>query len=797
MILMNYYAVSLLVFILYPTGTHADNVLIRPWGKNSFRVQIAVDGVKLRDDIPSAIIGESPSDFCSSGDLIVNGNLKAEVGSDGMLTFTRVSDGAILLKESERSTPTSTTFDFSSCATKLYGMGQGRQGYTDSGINVVNQSFDFGVGSEGGPDEQLPWIIAGNPASGFQFGFFWNNPSMGGVKFSSSDMQWTSVKGDGKQFHRKQLEFFVTTFSSGSAPSKRAFDIMNNYVDAVGHIPMIPDWATGYWHSKNRYSSQAQLLEIANGFHNRSIPVDVIVIDWFHWKTMGDWSFNSELWPDPKSMVDQLAAMGMKVMVSVWPFTCPGSRSYGNITANNWMTTYFDANGKRTNNGIETHGKNCHLVDATNPDLRNYVWDLIVSGYYQYGIKVFWLDASEPEGFGSLEKNASWSAGPMQDMGSMFVWYWAQTFHDGLRRSGEKDIIMLPRAGWAGSWRYGAALWSGDIQSTMPVMANQFPAGISAQMSGIGWWTTDIGGYSGGNSQDATYRETIVRWFQYGMTCPLFRQHGARDHTAPWFYGDRDEKIISDIIKLRASLKPYILQQMELLSKEGRPFNRPLFWDFPEDPKTWEIAEHGVGSQIGPHEISDGAFAQFMTCNTTLWAQQWSLWADKTLRPNAPSANLSCIDNGGGPYQVHMWHASKQWAPAQQWVYGSDKTFRSTGGKCLVSIQTDDYPRMAKCDPTDESQQWNFDVHGGVLKNKKKDKCLELPLMEFDLIDQYMMGDDYMAAPITHWGQRSRRVYFPKGANWVHHYTSKTYTGGTTAVIDAPIDQFPLFKKVN
>eukprot|EP00463_Aulacantha_scolymantha_P003726 TRINITY_DN461_c0_g1_i2.p1 TRINITY_DN461_c0_g1~~TRINITY_DN461_c0_g1_i2.p1 ORF type:complete len:433 (-),score=81.46 TRINITY_DN461_c0_g1_i2:20-1318(-) len=423
-------------------------------------------------------------------------------------------------------------------------MGQARRGYINQGVNVVGQSFDFDVGSEGGPDNALPWIIAGNPVTGFQFGFLWNSPAMGGVHFSTTDMQWSMVQGDGKQFLRKQLDFFVTTFVSGSKPSQRGFDIMHQYVDAVGHIPMMPDWAAGYWHSKNRYSSQAQLLAIAQGFHNRSIPVDVIVIDYFHWKIMGDWSFNSKDWPDPKSMVEQLKAMGMEVMVSVWPFTCPGSRSYDNITTNNWMTTYFDSNGKRTNIGIDSHGKNCRLVDATNPDLRKYVWSLIETGYHQYGIKVFWLDASEPEGFGRLEKNASWSAGPMQDMGSMFVWYWSQAFHDGLSQSGEKDIIMLPRAGWTGSWRYGAALWSGDIGSTLPVMADQLPTGISAQMSGIGWWTTDIGGYSGGHSTDDAYREVIVRWFQYGMTCPLFRQHGARDHTAIWFYGDKDEKLL-------------------------------------------------------------------------------------------------------------------------------------------------------------------------------------------------------------------------------------------------------------
>jgi alpha-D-xyloside xylohydrolase len=303
---------------------------------------------------------------------------------------------------------------------------------------------------------------------------------------------------------------------------------------------------------------------------------------------MGDWSFDESKWPDPKAMVDECKSYGMEIMVSVWPFTCPKSRSYDTLTdpKNNWVTTYVSDDGKRTLLPIETHGKSCRLVDASNPDFRKYAWSLIESGYYQYGIRIFWLDASEPEGFGTQALNASWSVGNMRDQGSMFQLYWSQTFYDGLRSHGETDIMMLPRAGWVGTWRHGAVLWSGDIGSTMPVLKSQLNIGLSAQMSGVPWWTTDVGGYHGGNAEDPTYRETIVRWFQYGMTCPIFRQHGARDHTAIWFYGAEDEQILGDIIKLRASMKPYFKAQLDMLNATGRPFNRPLMWDFPDDPKT-------------------------------------------------------------------------------------------------------------------------------------------------------------------------------------------------------------------
>jgi len=522
---------------------------------------------------------------------------------------------------------------------------------------------------------------------------------------------------------------------------------------------------------------------------------------------MGDWSFNPEAWPDPKAMVDECRSYGMEIMVSVWPFTCPGSRSFDTLVANNWVTTYVAANGSRTNIPIETHGKGCHHVDATNPDFRKYAWSLIESGYYQYGIKIFWLDASEPEGFGPLAVNASWSVGNMRDMGSMFTWYWTQVFHDGLANAGETDIVMLPRAGWVGTWRWGASLWSGDIQSTMPTLKSQVNIGLSAQSSGIPWWTTDIGGYSGGNSQDTTFRETIVRWFQYGMTCPMFRQHGARDHTAIWWYGPEDEEILGDIIKLRASMKPYFLAQLDALNETGRPLNRPLMWDFPEDPMTWKLAEGGIGDHNGTtqnsstaHELSKGDNVVLAPCSGS-WAQSWELGSG-CLHLTAQVAANMCMDNGGtpgrsppdGPYPIHMW--SKGFFDSQDWVYNaSTKSLTDPRKKSCLSAGDGTHPIMTTCNPSVSQQQWDFE-DGGSIKNTDAG-CLTVTSQgdAIGVADQYMMGDSYMAAPVFNLGQRARAVYFPVGADWQHHYTGTVYKGGTTAIVDAPLNTFPLFLK--
>lgn len=174
----------------------------------------------------------------------------------------------------------------------------------------------------------------------------------------------------------------------------------------------------------------------------------------------------------------------------------------------------------------------------------------------------------------------------------MFPNWHTQAIYDGListkQRTGLDDVIMLPRSAWAGMSKYGAALWSGDTDSTWTSLQVSVTAGLNAQMSGIAWWTTDIGGYAKGDIESADFRELIVRWFQYGSVCSLFRQHGARD-TEIWLLGDEAEAAITKTIKWRADMKGYVLEAMKSVSETGQPVNRPLIFDFPEDQNCWGV----------------------------------------------------------------------------------------------------------------------------------------------------------------------------------------------------------------
>ena len=314
------------------------------------------------------------------------------------------------------------------------------------------------------------------------------------------------------------------------------------------------------------------------------------------------------------------------------------------------------------------------------------------------------------------------------------------------------------------------------------------------------------------------YRETVGRWFQYGFTCPLLRQHGARDHTCPWYYGNETEQIIEDIIRLRHTMKPYFQEQLDMLNATGRPFNRPLMWDFPEDPKTWTLAENGIGDSSGPPgpptpappptPVKDGDFVEVVDCDPSNAYQQWTLDSSNEIKLAGSSNDKFCMDDGGhagasppdGPFRVHMWTCQKQFHGAQVWKYDhTSKQLQGHGG-CL-ELGSNGHPTLDGC--SSSSQQWSFTPAGGAI-SAGGNKCLGVVASSgggggggIGVIDQYMVGDDYMAAPIFNLGQRARMVYFPLGTDWTHAYTKQVYKGGTTAAVPAPLNTFPLFKRTD
>ena len=459
---------------------------------------------------------------------------------------------------------------------KIYGMGQYQQPFLDlkgADLELAHRNSQASV----------PFML-----SSLGYGFLWNNPAVGRVNFGKNITTWEA-------FSTKKLDYWIT---AGDTPA----EIEEAYADATGKVPMMPDYAMGYWQCKLRYQTQEELLEVAREYKRRNLPISVIVVDYFHWPVQGEWKFDPTYWPDPDAMIAELKEMGIELMVSIWPTVDYRSENFEEMKAKGLLI--------RVESGfpiaMDFQGNTLHY-DATNPEAREYVWGKAKQNYYDKGVKVFWLDEAEPEYTVYDFENYRYHLGPNVQIGNIYPVMYAKTFFEGMTNEGQSNIINLIRCAWAGSQRYGALVWSGDIKSSFASMKNQLAAGLNMGLAGIPWWTTDIGGFFGADIRDPEFHELLVRWFQYGCFCPVMRMHGDRWPTQPqygttggatclsgapnevWSYTPEVLEILTEYLHLRENMRPYITEVMRQAHEKGTPVMRPVFYDFSNDSVCWDI----------------------------------------------------------------------------------------------------------------------------------------------------------------------------------------------------------------
>ena len=327
-------------------------------------------------------------------------------------------------------------------------------------------------------------------------------------------------------------------------------------------------------------------------------------------------------------------------MVSVWPTVNPNSANYEEMHRNGYLVRNMA--GLPLQMAFWDKGTDGHAFvryyDATNPEARDYVWKKITDGYRRYGIKAFWLDACEPEILSDSSEIARYSMGQGTEVQCIYPREHARGFYEGLRADGE-DVLVLCRSAWAGSQRYGAAVWSGDIESTFEALAAQVPAGLNIGIAGIPWWTTDIGGFEKGDPTSAYFRELVVRWFQFGAFCPLFRLHGVREPGprvgsgqtgAPnevWSFGEEAYDLIREQLLLREQLRPYVMEQMAAASATGLPPMRALFLEFPDEAPAWEVSDQfmlGPDVLVAPVTIQAARARDVYLPEGASWLDAWT-----------------------------------------------------------------------------------------------------------------------------------------------------------------------------
>lgn len=589
----------------------AEILVVEPWGKDSLRIRATKqaqmpgnDWALLEQSVTDAII-----EIGEDGATVTNGKIIAKVNPHGKIRIYN-QKGELLLEEYTRNRKgflpghELARLDFASALDidarefrpilggdysitarfeskqdeRIYGMGQ----YQQSFLNLKGAELEL---AHRNSQASVPFAL-----SNLGYGFLWNNPAIGRVTFGKNHTTWHAMSSD-------VLDYWVTV---GDTPA----DIESNYAQATGHVPMMPAYAMGFWQCKLRYQTQEELLNVAREYKRRGLPLSVIVVDYFHWPLQGEWKFDLDYWPDPKAMVKELKELGIELMVSVWPTVDYKSENFAEMLEKGFLI--------RTDRGfriaMDYLGNTVHF-DPTNPEARAYVWNKAKQNYYEKGIRVFWLDEAEPEYAVYDFDNYRYHLGPNVQIGNIYPFLYAKTFYDGMTAEGQENVINLLRCAWAGSQRVGALVWSGDIDSSFRSLRDQFAAGLNMGIAGIPWWTTDIGGFHGGNPDDASFREVFIRWFEYGTFCPVMRLHGYRDPQSKplgtsggglcdsgadnevWSYGEETYEICKKYMFLRERMKGYIAELMEDAHKKGAPVIRPLFFDFPADTKAWEVED--------------------------------------------------------------------------------------------------------------------------------------------------------------------------------------------------------------
>lgn len=577
--------------------------VIEPYGPNCVRVRTTRNS-NVRDE-KWTLLDPLPCEYTitedETGATLVNGDLtvsfvKVQPWMPGHLVFYR--KGEEILRERHESDidnefihtggdnyRTTVIFEANK-GEHFYGLGQEQQDWFDrkgSAYELLHRNTKA----------TIPYLY-----SSLGYGFLWNNPAPGRVETTNNHTLWCCDS-------TYQADYLIFV---GNTPA----DVAKTYSDLTGYAPKLPDWASGFWQCRLRYEDQEEVLEVAREYKRRGIPISAIIIDFFHWTEQGEWKFDPKYWPDPEKMCRELREMGIQPIVSIWPTINPKSENWRHM-----MTEGMLVNTETGQYGtFEFYGQQT-FIDATNPETRDYVWNIAKKNYYDKGVRTFWLDEAEPEVHPQQFGHLHFYYGNGAQTAMLYPYYYSKLFYDGLRAAGEEDVILLTRAAYTGSQVFGSLVWNGDIPSTWQALRQSVVSALSMAVCGIPWWTSDIGGFFGADIESDDFRELIVRWFQFGLFSPVMRLHGTRKRLADepirnpgiieptggpneiWRFGDRAYGIIEKIIHLRERLRPYIHEQMDVASKTGLPILRPMFYAFPEDQKCYELGDqYFFGSDI-------------------------------------------------------------------------------------------------------------------------------------------------------------------------------------------------------
>jgi alpha-D-xyloside xylohydrolase len=671
--------------------TETALLTVEPWSDSIVHVRFGTTGftgnynpaVIAAPQRVSFTVRETPEAYILSTTMLIATIAK----KTAELSFANAA-GATLLEDADRDIGSGTRQAFKTRAA-IYGLGQHANGLLDYSGSTVHLQQKNG-------DVAVPMMLS---PSGF--GILWNNASVMDVDVAKAGEKFPLVirneAGPGIDYH----------FILGPEPDQ----VIAGYRWLTGDAPMMPRWSWGFWQSKERYQTQEELVSVGEHFRSMNVPIDAVVLDWQHWKP-GDWGahrFDPERFPDPAAMVRTMRGMNVRVPISVWPRFDLGTANHdelqkvGGLFADTFTNVYPAGEGR--------------WYDPWNPAARQIYWNQIKRSYGALGFDTWWLDASEGElggQWGEMREQAT-AAGPGIAVYNSYPLLHTTAVHDGMRRDmPDKRVMILTRSAFAGQQRNGALTWSGDTHGTWDSLKVHVAAALNFSMSGIPYWSADIGGFFGGEPKDPAYAELFARWHQFAIFNPQFRVHGTGAGKEIWNFAPEVQPILIDDVKLRYRLLPYIYSLSWDVTKNRGTMMRALVYDFRDDAEALKPADEymfGKAFLVAP-VVEKGATKRGVYLPRATWYDFFTgrrFAGGQTIEADAPIAHIPVFVRAGsivplGPVKPYADAPSAE--PIELRVYpGANGSFAlyddagdgfgyEKGEYSLVKLSWDDRRRM-------------------------------------------------------------------------------------------------------
>ena len=525
---------------------------------------------------------------------------------------------------------------------------------------------------------RIEWVRDETPT---HLRFQWKTPA------PDADTSLWSEVGDGIDYY----------FVHGS----KLDEVIAGYRTLTGAASLLPKWAFGLWQSRQRYETQQQSLDVLAEFRRRRIPLDVIVQDWFYWPAdgWGSHKFDAARFPDPDAWIREIHdKYHARLLLSVWPKFYAGTETGKAFEDRGWL---YEPNRKE--NIRDWLGYNFTFYDAFNPAARKLFWQQIEPALYRRGVDAWWLDGSEPDLLPApdLWKGREHIMPTMGGTGARILNVYPQlnsrAIYEGQRSADpDKRVTILTRSSFAGMQRYAGATWSGDTSSTWTALAKQLPAALGYSLSGMPYWTMDIGGFSVPerfNTAQPTaadledWRELNTRWFQFGALTPMLRVHGERPLREMWFFGADEGHPAYDaqlkFAQLHYRLLPYIYSVAGDVTQRGGSFLRALVMDFPTDSRARAIGDQylfGPALLVSPVVTpKTSSRPVYLPATPGGWYDFWTgaaLAGGRTIDASSPYDTIPVHVRAGSivPFGPELQYSTEKPAdPLTVWIYaGAD-----------------------------------------------------------------------------------------------------------------------------